>query len=561
MRDVDIHNRLNDDLWFFAEHAPLVIKDDQGQLIVWRPNIAQRYMEWRANDQMRRKGWVRLLLLKGRQQGGSTWVQGRGYKKVTRTPGQSALIISHEGKTTDKLFDMVRRFQDNIHPALRPQEDRSNARQMTFPHLASEYSAVTAGSPDAGRGFTTQFLHGSEIAYWEHAYEIQDGALKSIRLAPGTEIILESTANGPKGLFYEKCMAALRGEGDYELVFVPWFWESDYERVVDETFVLTDEEEKFIETYFSKPFPFQLAPISRAKALRKMAWRRAEIVDLAPTNPEAGAAKFRSIYPSNPVEAFLNTGIGEIKASAIVAARALDGKLDTDPIMPRIGALDPAGEGKKSDRSIYGVRQGQVVEKVWRFAGLNTMELVGRMAHLIQQDALDMLFIDNGYGKSIVDRLHELGFKRQVIGVWFNEGAIEPNRFTNKRSEIILTFADRMNAGGMSIPDGPERQIDAHTFACGGDEIHADLAALPLHRETSDGKRQVPSKEEITKALGRSCDIVDMLGLTESYPVHKVDPIRENVWRRANGHATISQQNRNTKGGPLRSLARKRELR
>lgn len=560
MREIDVHNRLNDDLWFFAENAPLVIKDDQGHLIVWRPNIAQRYMQHRAEAQRHRRGWVRLLLLKGRQQGGSTWVNGRYYHRSTRVKGQSVLIISHEGKTTDKLFDMVRRFQDNVHPALRPGEGKSNARQMTFPGLASEYGAITAGSPEAGRGFTTQLLHGSEIAYWEHAYEIQDGALKSIRLAPGTEVILESTANGPKGLFYEKCMAALRGEGDYELVFVPWFWEDDYEREVDSTFVLTEEEERFAATHFDKPFPFQLAPISRARIERKLAWRRAEIVDLAPTNPEAGQAKFRSIYPSNPVEAFLNTGVGEIRASAIVAARALDGKLEIDPIMPRIGALDPAGEGKKSDRSIYGVRQGNVVDKVLRFAGLNGMELVARMARAIEQDALDMLFVDNGYGKQIVERLHELGFKRKVIGVWFNEAPSEPNRFTNKRSEIILTFADRVNAGGMSIPDGPERQIDANCWACGGDEIHADLAALPLHRETSDGKRQMPAKEEITKALGRSCDIADMLGLTESYPVHRADPLRGNVWRRADGHATISQENRQ-KGGPLRSLARKREMR
>lgn len=554
-----VHDRLNTDLWFFAEHAPLVIKDDQGQLIVWKPNIGQRYMEWRANDQLKRRGWVRLILLKGRQQGGSTWVNGRYYKKATRGSGQSVLIISHEGKTTDKLFDMVRRFQDNLNTALRPQEGKSNARQMTFPGLASEYSAVTAGSEQAGRGFTTQLLHGSEVAYWEHAYEIQDGALKSIRLAPGTEIILESTANGPSGLFHEKAMAALRKEGDYELVFVPWFWEEDYERA-DSGEVLTEEEERFIETYLTKPFPFQPAVISHAKARRKILWRRAEQFDLSPKNPEVGAAKFRSIYPSNPVEAFLATGVGEIRADAIVKARSLDQKLEIDPIMPRVGALDPAGEGKRADRSIYGVKQGNVLEKVLRFQGLNGMELVGRMAKLIQDDALDMLFVDNGYGKMIVERLHELGYKKRVIGVWFNETPIEPNKYTNKRSEILSIAADRLNGGGVSIPDGPERKIDEHTFACSGDEIHADLASLPMHRETSDGRHQFPTKEEIIKVHGRSPDIMDMIALLEAYPVHRIDPLRENVWRRANGHATISSQN-GRKGGGLRSLNRKRDMR
>lgn len=555
-----IHDRLNDDLEFFAEHAPLVIKDDQGQLVPFKLNIAQRYAHARLEEQRKKLGWVRALVLKGRQQGMSTYINARFYHQATRSTGKSVFILSHEGKTTDKLFDMVRRFQDNIHPALKPQEGKSNTRQMTFPGLAADYSAGTAGNEQVGRGGTAQLFHGSEAAYWDHAYEIQDGALKSIRLAAGTEILLESTANGPSGLFHEKCMAALRGEGDYILVFCAWFWEDDYERE-DDGSPLTAEEEQFIETYFSKPFPFAGAPISHAKARRKMLWRRAEAFDLSPRNPEVGEAKFRSIYPSNPVEAFLSTGVGEVRASAIIKARSLDQKLELDPIMPRIGALDPAGEGKRSDRSIYGVRQGNVLEKVLRFAGLNGMELVGRMARLIQEDALDMLFIDNGYGKMIVERLHELGFKKRVIGVWFNESPIDPNKYTNKRSEILSLSADWINAGGVSIPDGPERILDEHTFACGGDEIHADFASLPMHRETSDGKHQFPTKEEIIKVFGRSPDIFDMTALTHSYPVHKVDPLRENMWRRVNGHATISSQNGRKGGGPLRSLARKREMR
>lgn len=550
----DIHDRLNTDLEYFAEKAPLVIKDDQGQLIPFKLNTAQRYAQARVEEQRKKYGWVRALVLKGRQQGISTWINGRYYHRVRSMRGQSVFILSHEGKTTDKLFDMVRRFQDNVHPALRPVEGKSNTRQLTFPGLNSDYSAGTAGNEQVGRGGTAQLFHGSEAAYWEHAYEIQDGALKSIRLAPGTEIILESTANGPSGLFHEKCMAALRGEGDYILIFIPWFWENDYERKIDGA-VLTEEEEKYISTYFQRPFPFHSQPISREQAKRKMLWRRAEIFDLSPRNPEVGAAKFRSIYPSNPIEAFLSTGIGEVKASAIVAARANDQKLQLDSLMPRIGALDPAGEGKRADRSVLGIRQGRVLEKVLKFQGLNSMELVGRVVRFIEQEALDMLFVDNGYGKQIVDRLHELGFKRRVIGVWFNQKPDNPDKYTNKRSEIVLTAADWINGGEVSIPDAPERQLDENCWLVSGDEIHADLASMPMHRETSDGIHQILPKEEIIKLLGRSPDVFDMLALTFAYPVHRIDPLRENSWRRADSSGKISA---NRSG--LKSLMRKRGL-
>ncbi len=555
----EIHARLNDDLEFFAAQAPLVIKDDQGQLVPFKLNTAQRYTHARLEEQRKKKGWVRALVLKGRQQGMSTYINARFYHRTTRSTGQSVFILSHEGKTTDKLFDMVARFQENVHPAIKPQEGKRNTRQITFPGLHADYSAGTAGNEHVGRGGTAQFFHGSEAAYWERAYEIQDGALKSIRLAPGTEIILESTANGPSGLFHEKCMAALRHEGDYILVFVPWFWEDDYERD-DDGSPLTAEEEQFVETYLSKPFPFQGAAISAGKAKRKLLWRRAEIFDLSPRNPEVGAAKFRSIYPSNPVEAFLSTGVGEVRAGAIVTARSLDQKLELDSMMPRIGGLDPAGGGKKADRSILSVRQGRVLEKIYRSARREPMELVGWAARLLDREALDMLFVDNGYGVALVDRLHELGFKRRVIGVWFGQGADEPNKYTNKRSEILSLAADWINAGGVSVPDGPEVQIDEKTWLCGGDEVHADFASLPMHRETSDAKHQFPSKEEIIKIFGRSPDIFDATALTFAFPVVAPSVSRENQWRRAGSSDTIGSVTKSSRGG-LRSMARKRELR
>ena len=51
-----IHHRLNDDLEFFAENAPLVIKDDQGHLVPFKLNIAQRYAHAKLEEQRKKKG-------------------------------------------------------------------------------------------------------------------------------------------------------------------------------------------------------------------------------------------------------------------------------------------------------------------------------------------------------------------------------------------------------------------------------------------------------------------------------------------------------------------------
>ena len=551
----DVHNRLNDDLEFFAEHAPLVIQLKGGELVPFKLNIAQRFLHHRLEEQKRKKGWVRAIIVKGRQAGISTYIEARDYHLVSRHAGLSATILAHEATATDNLFGMVRRFHANINPALRPAVDKDNPRQMTFPGLNAKYSAATAGNEDAGRSMTAQVVHWSEVAYCENAALILDSMLQGVALIPNTEVILESTANGPKGLYFEMCQAAMRGEGDYIFVFLPWYWQDEYERD-DDGSALTEEEEKFITTHFEKPFPFQTVPISRARARRKVLWRRGKIFELSPLNPRVGAAKFRAIYPSNPIEAFLSTAVGEVRADAIVTARSLDRKISLDEMMPRIGGLDPAGEGKRADRSILAIRQGCVLDKCYRFSGLNSMQLVGRIVRLIEEEALDMLFVDNGYGKQIVDRLHELGFKRRVLGIWFNQGADDPNKYTNKRSEIHLAGADWVNDANVSIPDGPEIQLDDNTWLCGGDEIHADLAALPMHKENSDGKHAIAPREELIKLFGQSLDVFAGFALTFSFPVHRVST--QNSWRRAELSATIAS--RNGHGGPLRSLARKRSL-
>lgn len=501
-----VHQRLNTDLEFFCEHAPLLIKTKEGgALVPWVLNRAQRYMQMCAERQLKEKGWVRMLLLKGRQQGGSTWTNGRFYWKTSRNKGKSVFILSHEGNTTNKLFDMVKRFHDNVDPRIRPETGKENTRQLLFPSLGSDYAAGTAGNKDVGRGGTAQLFHGSEVAYWEYAYDIQNGALKSIGLLPGTEIILESTANGPIGFYYDKVQTAIAGQGEYQLCFVPWFWQEEYEREPAHDFTLTAEEEVFVATYFAdKIFPFDSEPISKVKALRKMAWRRAEIIDLTKgtNNPASGSAQFRNIYPSNPIEAFLSSGTGLILPEALTAARA--SKI-TDESAPLIGGVDPASDGPNADRTVIALRRGRHLEDIIIYPKMKPMQLAGILIKLIKERGVDMFFVDRAHGEGAIDRCHELGFGAKVQGVYFGESAYNPEVYANKRSEMIIETAKWLNAGGVRIPDQ--------------NDVHADFACMPMDKQRSDNVRFVPPKEEIKKILGRSPDIYDATALTFAHPV------------------------------------------
>lgn len=502
-----VHHRLNDDLEFFAEHAPLLVKDKEGNLVTFKFNLAQRYIHHCLEEQRKKHGWVRALVLKGRQQGCSTYVNARFYHKTTRRPHTSAFILSHEGDSTTALFSMVKRYHEHVQQAFKPKVGKDNPRAMDYPGIGSDYSAATAKNDQAGRSRTAQLFHGSEAAYWEYAYAIQDGALKIVSLVPGTEIILESTANGPKGLFYEKCQQAMRGETDYILIFVPWFWQEEYERDVPVNFLPTPEEEAYMRANFAKPFPFTNTPITRAKALRKIAWRRAEIVDLSTEgggNPELGLAKFRTIFPANPVEAFQASGAGLFRPDAIVAARA--SKL-TDTVGAKILGVDPAGDSDNSDRTSITLRQGRRIIKRWKFPRMKPMELAGIIVNIEKTEGFDMAFIDRGYGEGTIDRLVEMGYGRKVVGIAFSERPTNPDIYANKRTEMFMEYAKWLNGGDVRIPDD--------------DESHAALACIPPPKPTSTGTLAMPSKESIKAGIGGALllDIVDSDNLTFAYPV------------------------------------------
>lgn len=552
-----VHQRLNSDLEFFAEHGPLYIKgktaglandedgdDGPGALLKWRMNIPQRWMQHKAEEQRKEKGgWVRMMLVKGRQQGGSTWAGGRYYHKSRSTPGTSVAIISHEGKSTTKLFRMVERFNDNVIAPLRPEVGKSNANQLTFPRLNSDYTVYTAGSEDAGRSGTAQLVHGSEVAYWPNDYAIQDSALESVALMAGTEIILESTGNGPKGLFYDKCMMALRKIGDYILVFIPWYWQAEYERDVPVDFALDVEEQEYARQHFPPglKFPFEQHEPSPMQILRKMAWRRAKILDLSTANGginvAVGHAKFKRIYPSFPIEPFQFAGLGVIRADAIQSARKNFNLVDDDA--PMVIGVDPAGDSESSDRTVIVLRRGRIISEVIVHERMKPMRLAGIVDLLIKKHNAQMVYVDNGHGEGTVDRLHEMGHRRRVQGVWFNEGSLFPDKYRNKRSEIILEAAKWVNDGGVRIPDD--------------DDVHADLAAMPLNEETSEGIKYMRSKKEIKKMLGRSPDIYDAIALTFAYPVVSNGGEGNSNWRKA------EPGTRKTSSG-LSALARKRAL-
>lgn len=298
--------------WFSKKF--LKIRTKRGMVAPFELNKAQLYADQKFDEQRAKIGKVRAVVIKGRQQGFSTLIGGRFYKRTTETIGFSTYILSHESKTTGKLYEMVQRYHENMPAYLRPTKDGDNQKLgMKFGSLQSSYELGTAKNPSSGRGFTAQLFHGSEVAFWPAADQILAGVLQAVPDEPGTEVILESTANGVGGAFYDYVMDAYKGEGEFILIFSPWYWEPGYQQTPPPGFTRNAEEQVLAALVADHPdgpeFRFTLTDA-------QLAWRRKKIRELKSSD------LFRQEYPSHVHEAFLASGRPVFDVPAILAAKA-----------------------------------------------------------------------------------------------------------------------------------------------------------------------------------------------------------------------------------------------
>jgi hypothetical protein len=272
---------------FAREQIKILPKDSSQGFKPFVFNSAQKIVNDAVEKQLKETGKVRVIILKARQMGLSTWSTGRVFWKSYFHPFNKSVVMAHDGGTSDALFNMSRNIISYMTDDMRPAFKKSNAKEIMFEHNDSGYRLYTAGSPEAGRGTTPTIAHLSEVAFWTHDEKILSGLFQGISAADGTEVILESTANGIGNEFHRLWKGAVEGTNEYLPIFVPWYLTPEYRRTPPEGFTRTDEEEVQVTR-------FQLDD-------DQLYWRRLKIA-------EGGADKFRQEYPATADEAFIVSG-------------------------------------------------------------------------------------------------------------------------------------------------------------------------------------------------------------------------------------------------------------
>lgn len=483
-RELEIKQRqaLKDDFEFYSRNC-LSIRPKDGGLLPLTPNKAQQYINAQITHQKKQTGKVRALILKGRQQGASTYTEGRYYWQVTHRKGAMAFILAHDKDSTQTIFEMVDRFHENCPEWCKPSLGASNVKELRFDKLDSGYKVGTAGTATVGRGSTIQYFHGSEVAFWRNTGEITKGVMQAIPDVGDTEVILESTANGMGNYFHQQWQKAVSGESEYIAIFVPWYWQDEYVKDPGKDFTRSEYEEKIAEQF--------------GLTDEQLAWRRNKVVELS-VEGVSGEKAFKQEYPLYPDEAFQFTGEdGFIKADDVMKAR----KAEVNPGNIKIVGVDPSRGG---DRYSTITRSGRKAYNLKSHHGdIKLGDSVDICLNILKTEKPRMMYVDAGGGADLVDRLHELGHSN-VQAVAFGSSATEKHKYRNKRAEMYARLNNWLTDDDLDVQIPDE------------DSLQADLCA-PQRVKNSMELFQLESKDSI-KARGLlSPDESDALALTFAF--------------------------------------------
>ncbi len=491
------------------------IRSKTGELVPLVFNDAQEVLHSAGEEMLAEEGWIRLMGLKGRREGFSTYVGARGYWRAILWDRQKIYILSHEMNSSNVLFDMVALMQEkNDFP---PQVGVDNAKELEFKQRGSSYTVATAGQKAGGRGAAISFLHGSESAWWTNAEDHFAASVQAVDEVKGqkgvlwtrpaeplpfemkyeqiegwirapSEVWMETTSAGPSGIFYQRYMEAMKRIGRYRHVFVPWTLEKGY-----------SEEGEFI----PEREPEEEGELSEAEYQEmhglsdgRMLWRRNKIHELG------SYAKFKQEYPLNITEAFSAADTDSfIKPVLVLKARKR--KMET-PDSPLIIGVDPAGAG--GDRFAMAWRRGDKCLKIEHRNKLEHDAAVAWITNVIDEYNPSKICIDRGsMGNNILSSIRAMSPKYALVmkGVDFggksNAKEANPKRSGpwNRRAEIYGKLREWLDHG--CIPDD--------------DDLASDISA-PKIKYRANNDWLLESKTEMKARGVRSPDLGDALALT-----------------------------------------------
>ena len=263
------------------------IPTKEGPRASFRLNTFQLWLDEMIHD----PEYHSFILAKPRQKGGSSYVEAVLTTRCLGKEGTRAVVMSHEGESTQRLLDKVHFYLKYTEPP--PAYDRNSRNELAFGKTNSTFYIGTAGARAFGRGDTITDLHASEYAFWIDAVKHSTGLFQAVP-ASGFKI-LESTGNGRNNDFYYTWIHADRM--GFKRLFAPWFIDMEYSRSLPYAdWSLRDSDTQHLSYLLDAQKEFDLK-------VEQMCWYAGKLAEL-----RDDLHLMQQEYPGKPEECFRASG-------------------------------------------------------------------------------------------------------------------------------------------------------------------------------------------------------------------------------------------------------------
>ena len=123
--------KIKEDRPFYMEKF-LKIRNKDAQLIPFKINDAQELFEAEVQKCEKEGKLKRFIVLKARQMGFSTWSEGYIFHDTTTNTFKNSMIIAHEDKATQNLFNMSKLYYEELPSVIKPMIKYSNGKELVF---------------------------------------------------------------------------------------------------------------------------------------------------------------------------------------------------------------------------------------------------------------------------------------------------------------------------------------------------------------------------------------------------------------------------------------------
>lgn len=385
-----------------------------------------------------------VCVLKPRQIGSTTIVLAYLlWRAITDGVAFDVLSVAHEHRAVGRCNRQLRQFILRMPEVLRPKILVDNSSELTIcpsPGVECSLRQTMAGGRDQGRSYSYRGGHLTEVGYYPRGSAalagsaIDEDVFASVTQTmpepqddPGMRLVIESTANGPVGLFHKTVRTAIESD-EWKFLFFPWFKFRKYARRVPAGFELMPEEQELLRLHAHE-----------GMSLENIAYRRFRVHDQG-----IGPTRFRKEYPSTWMEPFLVSGGMWFNPEILNALLAKvpkrwrdrpDGDRTFIPYDARFRhyiGVDTSGGVGRDNAVIQVIRDDFAQAHVFSSNTMGSIPLAEKCARIsIAYGRAPVLCERNNHGKAFLDRAETLG-----VNLWKDKN--RNDWWTDERTKAMV---------------------------------------------------------------------------------------------------------------------------